>query len=146
VAARARARAFVARGMIGQRPKISKGLPAGSVVKCTDNTGAKELRVIQVIGYKGRLRRVPAAAVGDMIVVSVRKGTPDMRRKIFRAVVVRQRKPYRRAEGIWIQFEDNSAVIMTPEGEMRGSEIRGPVAKEAAERWPRIASAASIIV
>lgn len=146
MAARARARAFVARGMIGQRPKISKGLPAGSVVKCTDNTGAKELRVIQVIGYKGRLRRVPAAAVGDMVVVSVRKGTPDMRRKIFRAVVVRQRKPYRRAEGIWVQFEDNSAVIMTPEGEMRGSEIRGPVAKEAAERWPRIASAASIIV
>lgn len=146
MAARARARAFVARGMIGQRPKISKGLPAGSVVKCTDNTGAKKLRVIQVIGYKGRLRRVPAAAVGDMVVVSVRKGTPDMRRKIFRAVVVRQRKPYRRAEGIWVQFEDNSAVIMTPEGEMRGSEIRGPVAKEAAERWPRIASAASIIV
>jgi large subunit ribosomal protein L14 len=146
VAARARARAFVARGMIGQRPKISKGLPAGSVVKCTDNTGAKKLRVIQVIGYKGRLRRVPAAAVGDMVVVSVRKGTPDMRKKIFRAVVVRQRKPYRRAEGIWVQFEDNSAVIMTPEGEMRGSEIRGPVAKEAAERWPRIASAASIIV
>ncbi len=146
MAARARARAFVARGMIGQRPKISKGLPAGSVVKCTDNTGAKKLRVIQVIGYKGRLRRIPAAAVGDMVVVSVRKGTPDMRRKIFRAVVVRQRKPYRRAEGIWVQFEDNSAVIMTPEGEMRGSEIRGPVAKEAAERWPRIASAASIIV
>jgi len=146
MAARARARAFVARGMIGQRPKISKGLPAGSVVKCTDNTGAKKLRVIQVIGYKGRLRRVPAAAVGDMVVVSVRKGTPDMRKKIFRAVVVRQRKPYRRAEGIWVQFEDNSAVIMTPEGEMRGSEIRGPVAKEAAERWPRIASAASIIV
>jgi len=146
LAARAKARAFVARGMIGQRPKISKGLPAGSVVKCTDNTGAKELRVIQVIGYKGRLRRVPAAAVGDMVVISVRKGTPDLRRKIFRAVVVRQRKPYRRAEGIWVQFEDNSAVIMTPEGEMRGSEIRGPVAKEAAERWPRIASAASIIV
>ena len=146
MAARARARAFVARGMIGQRPKISRGLPAGSVVKCTDNTGARKLRVIQVIGYKGRLRRVPAAAVGDMVVVSVRKGTPDMRKKIFRAVVVRQKKPYRRAEGVWVQFEDNAAVIMTPEGEMRGSEIRGPVAKEAAERWPRIASAASIIV
>jgi large subunit ribosomal protein L14 len=146
MAARARGRAFIAKGMIGQRPKISKGLPAGSVVKCTDNTGARELRVIQVIGYKGRLRRVPAAAVGDMVVISVRKGTPDMRKKIFRAVVVRQKKPYRRAEGVWIQFEDNAAVIMTPEGEMRGSEIRGPVAKEAAERWPRIASAASIII
>jgi len=146
VAARARSRAFMARGVLGQRPKISRGLPVGSVVKCTDNTGARKLRIIQVMGYKGRLRRLPAAAVGDMIVVSVRKGTPDMRKKIFHAIVVRQRKPYRRAEGIWVQFEDNAAVIMTPEGEMRGSEVRGPVAKEAAERWPRIASAASIIV
>jgi large subunit ribosomal protein L14 len=146
VAARARPGAFIAKGMLGQRPKISKGMPAGSVVRCTDNTGARELRVIQVIGYKGRLRRIPAAAVGDMVVVSVRKGTPDMRKKLFRAVVVRQKKPYRRAEGAWVQFEDNAAVIMTPEGEMRGSEIRGPVAKEAAERWPRVASAASIII
>ena len=146
MAARARSRAFMARGVLGQRPKISRGLPAGSVVKCTDNTGARKLRIIQVMGYKGRLRRVPAAAVGDMVVVSVRKGTPDMRKKIFHAVVVRQRKPYRRVDGIWVQFLDNAAVIMTPEGEMRGSEIRGPIAKEAAEKWPRIASAASIIV
>ena len=146
MAARAKSRAFIAKGMIGQRPKISTGLLAGSIVKCTDNSGARKLRVIQVMGYKGRLRRVPAAAVGDRIVVSVRKGTPDMRKKIFHAVLVRQRKPYRRADGVWVQFEDNAAVVMTPEGEMRGSEIRGPVAKEAAERWPRIASAASIIV
>lgn len=146
MAARAKARAFIARGMLGQKAKISRGLPAGSIIKCTDNTGARKLRIIQVMGYKGRLRRVPAASVGDMIVVSVRKGTPDMRKKIFRAVVVRQKKQYRRGDGIWVQFEDNAAVIMTPEGEMRGSEIRGPVAKEAAERWPRIASASSIIV
>jgi large subunit ribosomal protein L14 len=132
--------------MIGQKHKTSRGLPVGSIVKCTDNTGARALRLIQVIGYKGRLRRVPSATVGEMIVVSVRKGTPDMRKKIFRAVVVRQRKLFRRADGTWVQFEDNAAVIMTPEGEMRGSEIRGPIAKEAAERWPRIASAASIIV
>jgi len=146
VAARAKGRAFIAKGVLGQRPKISRALPAGSIVKCTDNTGARELRVIQVMGYKGRLRRVPAATLGDMIVVSVRKGTPDMRKKIFQAVVVRQKKPYRRADGVFVQFEDNAAVIMTPEGEMRGSEIRGPVAREAAERWPRIASASSIIV
>jgi 50S ribosomal protein uL14 len=146
MAARAKMRALIAKGMIGQRPKISKGLPAGSILKCTDNTGAKKLRLVQVIGYKGRLRRVPSAAVGDRITASVRRGTPDMRKKIFQAVVVRQRKPYRRVDGMWIQFEDNAAVIITPDGEMKGSEIRGPVAKEAAERWPRIASAASIIV
>lgn len=146
MAARAKGRALVAKGMIGQKPKISRGLLAGSIIKCTDNTGARMLRIIQVIGYKGRLRRVPAASVGDMIVVSVRRGSPDMRKKIFQAVIVRQKKPYRRSDGTWVQFEDNAAVVMTPEGEMRGSEIRGPVAKEAAERWPRIASAASIII
>jgi large subunit ribosomal protein L14 len=146
MAARAKGRALIARGVVGQRPKISKGLQAGSMVKCADNTGAREVRLVQVIGYKGRLRRVPAAAVGDLISISVRKGTPEMRRKLFRAVVIRQRKPYRRVEGIWVQFEDNAVVLMTPEGEMRGSEIRGPVAKEAAERWPRIASAANIII
>ncbi len=53
---------------------------------------------------------------------------------------------YQRKDGTWIQFEDNAAVIITPEGEMKGSEIRGPVAREAAERWPRIASASSTIV
>jgi len=146
MAARAKTRALVARGIMGQRPKTSKGLPVGANVRCADNTGAKGLRIIQVMGYKGRLRRLPAAAVGDMVIVSVKKGTPDMRRKMFRAVVIRQKKPFRRASGDWVQFEDNAAVIMTPEGEMRGSEIRGPVAKEAAERWPRVASAASIIV
>jgi len=146
VAAKAKGRALIAKGMMGQRPKISTGMSAGSVVRCADNTGAREIRIIQVRGYKGRLRRVPTAAVGDMVVVSVRRGTPDMRKKIFQAVLVRQKKPYRRADGAWVQFEDNAAVIMTPEGEMRGSEIRGPVAKEAAERWPRIAGAASIIV
>ncbi|MEM3442648.1 MAG: 50S ribosomal protein L14 [Candidatus Bathyarchaeia archaeon] len=132
--------------MLGHGPKISRGLPMGAILKCTDNSGARELRLVQVMGYKGRLRRYPSAAVGDRITVSVRHGTPDMRRKIFQAVVVRQRKPFRRPDGVWVQFEDNAAVIITPEGEMKGSEIRGPVAREAAERWPRIASAATIIV
>ncbi|UCD97260.1 MAG: 50S ribosomal protein L14 [Candidatus Bathyarchaeota archaeon] len=132
--------------MGGQRPKVAKGVQTRTVLKCADNTGARELRLVQVMGYKGRLRRLPSAGVGDLIMASVRKGTPDMRRKLFRAVIVRQRMPFRRAEGIWVEFEDNAAVIVTAEGEMKGSEIRGPVAKEAAERWPRIASASSIIV
>lgn len=146
MAARARMRALIAKGMMGGRPKISKGLPAGAVLRCADNTGAKELKVVQVMDYKGGLRRVPSAAVGDRITAAVKRGKPEMRKKIFQAVIVRQRKSYRRAIGIWVQFESNAAVIITPDGEMKGTEIRGPVAKEAAERWPRIASAASIIV
>jgi len=146
MAAKAKQRALIAKGMIGHGPKISRGLPTGSVLKCADNTGARKLRLVQVMGYKGRLRRYPSASLGDRVTVSVRQGTPDMRKKIFQGVIVRQKKPFRRVDGIWIQFEDNAAVIITPDGEMKGSEIRGPVAKEAAERWPRIASAASIII
>jgi large subunit ribosomal protein L14 len=146
MAAKAKQRALIAKGMIGHGPKISRGLPTGSVLKCADNTGARKLRLVQVMGYKGRLRRYPSASLGDRVTVSVRQGTPDMRKKIFQGVIVRQKKPFRRIDGIWIQFEDNAAVIITPDGEMKGSEIRGPVAKEAAERWPRIASAASIII
>jgi len=146
LAAKAKTRGLQAKGIGKPKTRVSRGINIGSIIKCTDNSGAKELRLIQVLGYKGRHRRAPAAAVGDIVVVSVRKGAPDMRKKIFHAVIVRQRKPYRRPEGIWVQFEDNAAVIITPEGEMRGSEIHGPVAREAAERWPRIASAASIII
>jgi len=81
-----------------------------------------------------------------MVTVAVKRGTPEMRKQMFPAVVIRQAQPIRRPEGIWIQFEDNAAVIMTAEGELKGSEIRGPVAREAAERWPRVASSSSIIV
>jgi len=146
LAAKAKARGLVAKGMVGQIPKISRGLPTGSILRCADNTGARDLRLIQVMRYKGRLRRYPTAAIGDKVTISVRHGTPDLRNKIFQAVVVRQKMPFRRADGLWIQFEDNAAVIITEEGEMKGSEIRGPVAREAAERWPRIASASSIII
>ena len=134
------------KGVSQYRPKIARGMPTGSVIKCADNTGAKELRVIQVIGYKGRLRRLPTAAVGDILTVSVKRGTPDMRRQIFSAVAIRQRMPFRRRDGAVVQFEDNAAVVITPEGELKGTEIKGPVAKEAAEKWPRIASVSSIIV
>lgn len=146
MAAKAKQRALVAKGMLGHGPKLSRGLQPPAILKCADNTGARDLRLVQVMGYKGRLRRYPSATVGDKITISVRHGTPDMRKKMFQAVIVRQRKPFRRVDGIWVQFEDNAAVVITPEGEMKGSEIRGPVAKEAAERWPRIASAASIII
>lgn len=124
----------------------SKGLQTGSYVKVADNSGAKEVMIIGVPGYKGRIRRLPTAGVGDLVIVSVKKGTPEMRKQILPAVIVRQRKPYRRPDGTWVCFEDNAVVIVTPEGSLKGSEIRGPVAKEAAERWPRVANLASIVI
>ncbi len=127
-------------------PKLSKGVTVGTRLVCADNTGAKVIQIIAVKGFKGRLNRYPSASVGDMVIVTVKKGTPQMRRQVLPAIVIRQRKLYRRPNGLWVQFEDNAAVIASPEGSPRGSEIRGPVAKEAAERWPRVAHAASTIV
>ena len=141
-----KSRAVSAKGIIEYRPHIPRTLVTGSKINCADNTGAKELNLINIIGYKGRLKRMPAACVGDMVIISVRKGSPDLRKNVFPAILIRQRKPFRRPDGLWVQFEDNAAVIITPEGELRGSEIRGPVAKEAAQRWPRVAGAASMIV
>ena len=131
---------------IKPRRRVTTGLLTRSMIKCADNTGARKLRLIQVVGYKGRRRRNPSAGVGDLITVSVREGVPEMRRQIFSAVIIRQRKPYPRKDGTWIQFDDNAAVILTPEGEMRGSDIKGPVAREAAERWPRIGNIAKMVV
>jgi large subunit ribosomal protein L14 len=126
--------------------RISRGLPTGARLRVADNSGAKIVEVISVIGYHGRLRRQPSASIGDMVVVSCKVGTPKMRRQVLRGVIVRQRKPYRRIGGQWIRFEDNAIVITSEVGDPLGSEVRGPVAREAAERWPRVASVASIIV
>jgi len=128
------------------RRKTSGGLTFGSVINCADNTGARRLRIIQMIGYKGRRRRLPSAGIGDLITVSCREGTPEMRRQLFNAVIVRQRRPYLRQDGSRIQFEDNAAVILTPEGTLRGSDIKGPVAREAVERWARIGNLARLVV
>ena len=123
-----------------------RGLPVGAKIKCVDNTGAKIVQIVAVMKYHGVHRRLPFAGIGDLIVVSVKKGTPEMRKQLLNAVIVRQRRPFRRADGVMVEFEDNAAVITTPAGETKGSDIKGPVAREAAERWPRIAAIASIIV
>ncbi|MBL7118602.1 50S ribosomal protein L14 [Candidatus Bathyarchaeota archaeon] len=141
-----KSRAVSAKGVLEYKPHVSRCLPVGATINCTDNSGARKLKIIQVLGYRGRLRRLPQACVGDMIRVTVKEGRPELRKQVFPAVIVRQRKIYSRPDGTWIQFEDNAAVIMTPEGELRGSEIKGPVAREAAERWPRIAGRSKIII
>ncbi|MDI6643635.1 MAG: 50S ribosomal protein L14 [Methanobacteriaceae archaeon] len=126
--------------------KVTKALPIGARLQCVDNTGARELEIVSVKGYKGVRRRLAPAGVGDMVIVSVKKGTADMRKEVLTAIVVRQKKEFKRADGLRVKFEDNAAVIITPEGTIKGSEIRGPVAKEAADRWPSVGSAASIII
>ena len=77
----------------------TRGLQNGSRLTVIDNTGAKEIEIITVPGYHGVARRVPSAGVGDLVIASVKKGTPQMRRQIVFAVIVRQRRPMRRPDG-----------------------------------------------
>lgn len=132
--------------MKGIAGKQMRGVQTGTILDVVDNSGAKTISIIAVPGYHGVVRRQPAAAVGDIIVASVKKGNPEMRRQVVYAIIVRQRRPFRRSDGTMVMFEDNAAVITTEEGETKGTDIKGPVAREAAERWPRIAATASMIV
>ncbi|HDG63865.1 MAG: 50S ribosomal protein L14 [Thermococcus sp.] len=132
------------RGVSSVRP--TRALPVGAYLTVADNSGAKVIQVIGVVGYKGVRRRLASAGVGDMIIATVKKGRPDIRHQVVRAVIVRQRKEYKRLDGMRVKFEDNAAIITTPEGVPRGTEIRGPVAREAAEKWVRVGSIASIVL
>lgn len=85
-----------------------------------------DLYVIAVVGFGARLSRLPAAAAGDMVMASVKKGKPELRKKVMPAVICRQRKPWRRRDGVFLYFEDNAGVIVNAKGEMKGSAINGP--------------------
>merc|ERR1712093_156151 len=133
-------------GRSGTKQKISTCMPTLCVMNCADNTGAKNLYVIAVTMIGARLNRLPSGSVGELFLASVKRGKPELRKKVLSAVFIRQRKPYRRREGYFIYFEDNAGVIVNNKGEMKGSAITGPVAKECGELWPKIASHAGSIV
>lgn len=124
----------------------SKHLPIGAGLVCSDNTGARTVKLISVAEYHGRRRRLCKAGIGDMINCRVSSGSEKVRNEVFQAIVIRQRKEYRRVDGTRIKFDDNAAVLTTPDGDLKGTEIKGPVGREAVNKWPSIASAASIIV
>jgi len=129
-----------------QRASVTPGLNTKTRLECADNTGARVLEIIAVKGYRGRKNRMPRAGLGDIVICTVKKGTPEMRKQIVYAVVIRQCQEYRRPSGMRVRFEDNAAVITDEKGEIKGTEIKGPVAREAAERFAKISSAATTIV
>lgn len=98
-----------------------------------DNSGAKEVLVIRVLG--GTKRRY--AALGDTVVVTVKDAMPTgnvKKGQVTKAVIVRTHKEVRRADGSYIRFDDNAAVLLNNSGEMRGTRIFGPVARELREK------------
>jgi len=104
-----------------------------SHLRVADNTGAKELKCIRVLG--GSTRRY--GNIGDVIVASVRKATPGGQVKkgdVVRAVIVRSRKGMRRADGSYVRFDENAAVIIKDDKTPKGTRIFGPVARELREK------------
>jgi len=113
-----------------------------SRLKVADNSGAKEVLCIRVLGGSGRRY----ARVGDQIVVSVKSAIPGgnvKKGEVSKAVVVRTKKEFRRPDGTYIRFDENAAVLLNAQGEPRGTRIFGPVARELRERqYMRIVSLA----
>ena len=126
--------------------RIPRSLPVGAVVTCDDNSGAKIVQIIGIKGWHAKRNRYPAAGIGDVVSVAVKKGNPQMRKKIERAVVIRQRKEIRRGSGVRVKFEDNAVVLIDEQGLPKGTEIKGAVAREVAERFPKVVGIAGIVV
>jgi large subunit ribosomal protein L14 len=104
-----------------------------SILNVADNTGAKSLMVIRALG--GSYRRY--ARVGDVVVASVKTATPGgvvKKGDVVKAVIVRTKKPIRRADGSYLRFDDNAAVIIREDKTPRGTRIFGPVARELREK------------
>jgi large subunit ribosomal protein L14 len=100
-----------------------------SVLEAADNTGAKRLFCIRVMGGSNR----KYARLGDVIVVSVKEAIPNSKVEkgdVHRAVIVRTRKEHRRSDGSYVRFDDNAAVLITKENEPIGTRVFGPVARE----------------
>ena len=140
------ARSKASKGVVDFRPYVTRSIPVGAQIVCADNTGAKIIEIVNVHKYKTRVSRLPAAAVGDFCNVVVKKGPAELRKQVFGAVIIRQKYAINRLNGVRVQFEDNAGVLITPEGEVKGTDIKGPVPAEATEKWPRVANLASMVV
>ncbi|MBI5229158.1 50S ribosomal protein L14 [Candidatus Micrarchaeota archaeon] len=131
--------------MLGLTARITKALPVGAQLVCADNSGAKIVEIIGVLGGKGRLRRYPKAGVGDVVTVAVKKGKPEMLKKKEKAVIIRQKKEFRRVKER-VKFEDNACVLIDDQNLPKGTEIKGCVAREIAERFPKVVAIAAAVV
>ena len=126
--------------------RTTTGLNIGSQLIAADNSGAKIVKIVSVKKSKAKKGKQVAAKVADWVKVSVRKGVPEMKGKVFDAVILRERRAYRRLTGERIAFEDNAVAILKDEkGNPKGTQIKGPIAREVMERWPQVAKIASIV-
>jgi len=127
--------------------KLTRGLNIGSILIAADNSGARIVKIVSVKRGTGRRGRQQPAKIGDWVKVSVKKGVPDMKGKVFDAVVVRQRRPYKRNTGERIAFMDNAvALLKDDKGNPKGTQIKGPLSREVAVKWPQVAKIARYVI
>ncbi len=132
--------------MKGLSTKISKCLVPGTTLTCADNSGAKVLLIINKIGGNGSKGRLSHAGIGDLVSVSVRVGNLQHMKKIEKAIIIRQKQPIRRPNGMRVIFEDNAAILINDANLPIATEIKGPVAREVIERNIKIATIASRVI
>lgn len=127
--------------------KPTRALNIGSLIVSSDNSGARIVKITSVKRGKSKKGRQQYAKIGDHVKVSVRAGKPDMKGQVFDAVVIRQKKPYKRKTGERICFEDNAVAILKDEkGNPKGTQIKGSVAREIQERWPQVAKISKFVL
>lgn len=127
--------------------KPTRAFNIGTHLIASDNSGARIVKIVSVKRGKSTKKRQQYAKVADQVKVSVRAGKPDMKGQVFDAIIIRQKKPYRRRTGERVCFEDNAAVLLKDEkGNPKGTQIKGPVAREVQERWPSVAKIAQFVL
>jgi large subunit ribosomal protein L14 len=127
--------------------RTTRALNIGSQLISSDNSGARIVRITSVKKGKSKKGRQQYAKIGDWVKVSVKKGKPDVRGLVFDAVVIRQKKPFKRKTGERICFEDNAVALLKDEkGNPKGTQIKGPVCREVQERWPQVAKIAEYVL
>ena len=124
----------------------TRGLNIGSLLEASDNSGARIVKIVSIKHGKTKKGRQGYAKIADWVKVSVRKGDPKMKGEVFDAVIIRQKKPWRRNTGERVCFTDNAVALLKDEkGNPKGTQIKGTVAREVQERWKEVAKIANTI-
>ncbi len=127
--------------------RATRALNIGTYLLAADNSGARIVKITGVKRGKSAKGRQQYAKIADWVKISVRAGKPDMKGKVYDAVVIRQKKPYKRKTGERVAFEDNAVALLKDEkGNPQGTQIKGPVAREVQERWPQVAKIAQFVL
>jgi large subunit ribosomal protein L14 len=130
------------------KANVTRGIQNGTNVKIADNSGAKVIEIISVKYWRGVRSRLSKGGVGSIVIGAVKVGTPEMKHTLVPCVIIRQRKEYRRANGVRVKFEDNAAIVLkdVETGEPKGTVVKGPVAREVIERFPLVTRISTLVM